>query len=455
MRRVFTFSSLVKKFFAVVCLCIASVTDADALNYTYYYYTQLDAYPSGAGLVYAEEPNAATVKNDLDQPFADMTTPAESIDIKFAYILNSATYTAHALPADGWIVAGFSKADTDADGNFTFNDVVLTSENPGSISLASDVQSEGSAVDELTFPLTPQAKHYALFTHVAPKVAWSQDSLGTVKASKVVNYIGDEVTFTATPQRGTTTAFDYWVNKTTGEKLTANPLTVTVSDTAYYEAHFKSDSAVVVTFPEEGGYAIVYNDSALYMPYGIERSYFEYNEGYDSLCVDETTGKDYWEPNISMYYLNAKEPHILYGKGEVTLLKTGDGPRDTDDATLKWSGESGVAVSSLAAACHYYTINFDKKQFELLADDATIPANTAYYALENARYEALKQTSAPAIIYWENPSAATGIEKVSVDNDGVKKSAKGIYTIGGQKVGKVSGKGLYIIDGKKVLVLGK
>lgn len=429
----------------------------------YDFYATLEAYPTGAGKVYAEEPAGATTSDDeASDLYADMRTPAEIVDVKFISegADANATYTAYAIPADGWILAGFSVASVVNDGefdNFVFNDDIVSYENPAQMSVTSITSEDNVEKAEANFPFFSEALHYALFTHVAPIIATGQASLGTVKSSKVCNEIGDNVTLTATPNDETTTQFDYWLNKSTGEKISTNPLTINnISSSAYYEAHFKSTQAIDIEFPEEGGYKVVCFPKGYVMPDKVvnelQFSYADIN--YNSLHpTDDASGYylDSYEYSQSLY---GNEPHILYGKGTMTFVEDSYYDENMYSSNiLKWSGENGCNVKDMTIANKYYCVDIENQQFHLLADDAVIAPNTAYLALPTETYKAYDLQDAPEDIYWFNQEGdPTGIEAVQA-NKLEKAAAQGIYTLDGKKLDKISGKGLYIINGKKVLKL--
>ena len=266
------------------------------------------------------------------------------------------------------------------------------------------------------------------------------------------NDINDEVTLTATPKNAEHTQFDYWIKKETGEKINTNPLTLIVADTAHYQAHFTSDLAQTINFPEEGGYAMIYSDKAFMVPSNASICNFNYSTS-DSLRYNTDKKIFYQEPFISGYQGYAHEPYIMQGYGEVTLFLTDESENSSSANLLAWSGENEINISELPVTKHYYSVNFDKQQFELLPENAKVPAKTIYLALPNERYEVYEVTEAPAIIYWNNPDPSTGI--VSVQQNVAKTAPKGIYNIQGQKVAKMTGNGLYIVNGKKVINLAK
>ena len=445
----------------ILLLCSTASVFAGGTKY-YDYYATLEAYPTGAGKVYAEEPSGSTTSDDeASDLYFDMRTPAEVVDVKFILSGTSAnsTYTAHAIPTEGWIFAGFSVASVVNDGefdSFVFNDDIVNYDNPAQMEITAITSEDNEEKAEGSFPFFSEALHYALFTHVAPIVATGQSSLGTVKSSKVCNEIGDNVTLTATPNDETTTQFEYWLNKTTGEKIPTNPLTINnISGTAYYEAHFKSTRAIDIDFPEEGGYKVVYYPKGYDMPDKVVNELqFSFSDiSYNSLHpTDDESGYylDCYEYTQNLY---GNEPHILYGKGTMTFVENANYDVDTYSSNiLKWSGESGCNVKDLPLVNKYYSIDIENKQFHLLADDAAISPNTVYLALPIETYKAYDLQDAPEDIYWFNQEDPTGIEAIHANK--LEKAAKqGIYTLDGKKLDKISGKGLYIINGKKVLKL--
>ncbi len=460
MKRDLQFSSVFKHLMVLAIMLVTSTTAAVAGEDNYYsFYASLQTYPSGAGKVYAEASDEETITTDeaTGMPFCDMSTPAEQVDVKYIYKgMSSMGFNAYAVPADGWILAGFSGCKKDAEGNHVFNDSIASLANPSNLWTTSYTKADDIASAITNMQLAPDTTYYALFTHIAAGVVEGQDSLGTAEISKVCNNIGDNITLTAKIRNAEHTQFDYWIKEETGEKITANPLNLAVSECAHYKAHFSSDLAETVNFPVEGGLKIFYSNHSVSVPSNVKILTFNYNNGEygDSVRYNQEKDAFYQVPDTAMYSAYANEPYIVLGKGEATFFKTGEEINEYSVSYFKWSGESAVKVADLATTSHYYTINLEKQQFELLADDATIPANTAYWALPNDRYEVWNATAAPTVIYWNDPST-TGISTINKENPLKNVAKKGIYNIQGQKVEKMTGKGLYIIDGKKVINLAK
>lgn len=465
MRRDFTYLRRVSTKLMTLCLVFfASIGSAWAGNTKWGdYYATVSAYPTGAGLVYAEAPTGAVTESEdeMSDLYTDMKTPSESVDVKYMYnsVTTKSAFNAYAVPAEGWIVAGFSQAkvvrdEDEGEDVFVFDDKIYETSNPAYTSLEAAFSDDDQSVALGSYPMSPTAQFYALFTHVKPTIAIGQDSLGTVAISKVCNEIGDDVTLTAVPSEKRNATFDYWVNKNTQEKITQNPLEVkNIQGCAEYEAHFKSDMAITMEFPEEGGYRIVYFDKGYIMPSEtVKESTFDFwgVSISNNLKVVDDKSAYYIEPGELYSYLYPQSPHILYGKGIMTFVEDAEMTKSTSNE-LVWSGADGVNVADLPIDKKYYSVNLEKKQFELLADDAVIAPNTAYFALPVECYTAYEVEDAPSIIYWYNPGT-TGIDNVEADKT-VQFHTNGIYTLEGKRLNEISGRGLYIINGKKIVKL--
>lgn len=466
MRKNFTFlksASIKLGALALVFLASTGIANAGETKWGDYYAT-LSAYPTGAGLVYAEVPESSVTESEdeMSDLFTDMKTPAESVDVKFMYN-DVSTYTPfypHAVPSEGWIFAGFSKAkvvrdEVEGEDVFVFNDSIYDTDNPSSNTyLEAGFSDADQTIALSSFPMTPTAKFYALFTHVKPTIAIGQSPLGTVSISKVCNEIGDDVTLTATPDESKNATFDYWVNMNTQEKIAQNPLEVkNIQESAVYEAHFKSDKAITMEFPEEGGYKIVYFDKGYVMPATnvVDNTFDFWDISMNNLKVTEDSSAYYIQPGDLRNWLYPGNPHILYGKGLMTFVEN-DEMQKSNSNELEWSGDNGVNVADLSLDKKYYSVNLEKKQFELLADDAVIAPKTAYFAMPVECYTAHNVEKAPSIVYWYKPETSTGIEEIQQETATVG-NAKGIYSIDGKKMNAIPAKGLYIVNGKKVIKL--
>lgn len=466
MRKNFTFlksASIKLGALALVLLASTGIANAGETKWGDYYAT-VSAYPTGAGLVYAEVPESYVTESEdeMSDLYTDMKTPAESVDVKFMYNnYDTNTYFyPHAVPSEGWIFAGFSQAkvvrdEVEGEDVFVFNDSIYDTDNPSSNTYLEAAFSDADQTIALTsFPMAPTAQFYALFTHVKPTIAIGQSPLGTVSISKVCNEIGDDVTLTATPDESKNATFDYWVNMNTQEKIAQNPLEVkNIQESAVYEAHFKSDKAITMEFPEEGGYKIVYFDKGYVMPATnvVDNTFDFWGISTNNLKVTEDSSAYYIQPGDLRNWLYPGNPHILYGKGLMTFVEN-DEMQKSNSNELEWSGDNGVNVADLSLDKKYYSVNLEKKQFELLADDAVIAPKTAYFAMPVECYTAHNVEKAPSIVYWYKPETSTGIEEIQQETATVG-NAKGIYSIDGKKMNAIPAKGLYIVNGKKVIKL--
>ena len=448
---------------ALVFLASTGIANAGETKWGDYYAT-VSAYPTGAGLVYAEVPESSVTESEdeMSDLFTDMKTPAESVDVKFMYndVSTNTPFYPHAVPSEGWIFAGFSLAkvvrdEVEGEDVFVFNDSIYDTDNPSSNTYLEAAFSDADQTIALSsFPMAPTAQFYALFTHVKPTIAIGQSPLGTVSISKVCNEIGDDVTLTATPDESKNATFDYWVNMNTQEKIAQNPLEVkNIQESAVYEAHFKSDKAITMEFPEEGGYKIVYFDKGYVMPATnvVDNTFDFWGISTNNLKVTEDSSAYYIQPGDLRNWLYPGNPHILYGKGLMTFVEN-DEMQKSNSNELEWSGDNGVNVADLSLDKKYYSVNLEKKQFELLADDAVIAPKTAYFAMPVECYTAHNVEKAPSIVYWYKPETSTGIEEIQQETATVG-NAKGIYSIDGKKMNAIPAKGLYIVNGKKVIKL--
>ena len=463
-REITSLKRVVKTMMVLIALLLSSTTTFAGSSSWFCYNGKLQAYPSGAGKVYAEVSDKCATNDALGNPFSDFTTPAESVNIEFVTSsvsstgVASASYNGYAIPNDGWIFAGFSGSTKVGENEFVSRDSIQEYSSPATLYIPGYVSDADSTTALGLMPFVEDTVHYALFTHIAPRVAPGQDVIGKVVSSKLCNNIGDDVTLTAIPTNTKTTKFSYWVNKMTKEKSTENPLVIkNINTCAYYEAHFDCDSMLTVEFPENGGYKMVYYDKGYDIPYdSVQEQQFNYvNSSWGTTnnlkqSADKTTF--YQVPGGGYSFLYAKEPRLLYGRGTVYFVEDPEiGVDGYSYNELKWSGDKGVIIDTLTVRSKYYSVDIENKQFKKLKEGTFIEPKTAYFALPEASYTALEGvTEAPEIIYWYNPNP-TGIKEVQVQKKSTSKN--GIYNLKGQKLNNATEQGLYIINGKKVYKL--
>lgn len=444
MKKFFTCLSNHKKMLLVAVVSLMTFGHASAYSNYYNHYVVLNTYPTGKGKVYAEIPTEGVKTED-----ANFETPAESVEVKYNYYSSaSSSFTATAVPEDGWIVAGYTYGTKNEDGTFTARtDTLITANNPASLSSTSVSYSENSLEEALaTFPLEADTAFYAVFTHVSPRVGNGQENFGKVTIDKICNDVGDKVTLTATPD--TTSTFAYWLEKSTGKQIKDNPLTIDVTKAEEYYAYFESDLMETVTFPEGGGYLPYYTPCYVYYPNSYPFSVMIFDT--DSPQKFQMDGKDAIAAvptPINYYGGQFAGVQLLYGEGTHAFKRN---PTSTDPSTnenfLRWTGETGVKTDTLPAGHHYYTFDVNNEVFKIAG--AEIAAKQVYMAMPDSCVEKLTPGSFPDVIYTKTDGSQTGIAAIKA-SETVKN--KGIYTLDGRKVDAMEQKGIYIYDGKKIL----
>lgn len=441
------FTSL-KAFATVAMLFVAGNAMAGDSNY-YAYYVQVNAVPEGKGTIYAtsefstETPADESYESSKELPFVSM----------------SGTVYIYAKPAEGYQFAGVSTATFNEAGEAVYNEDKVTA--PGAEYTSMYPSSEISYEDEETakaqIPLDPNNVYYALFTRVVAKPANDQmKRLGITSISDVTNDIGQEITMTATPNYDESTKFAYWVKKSTGEKITENPITITVDGMDTYEAYFTSDLRYDIDFGEEESYKVWYNDRYAYIGdlktknFGMNNDYSTYM--IDSIGVDDNLRYAFFEVYEGGYGVQAKHPAILMGKGVQTLIidKDDDGTSEIEETILQYA-QTATNVAELPVSAKYYNVNPAERTLTLMAADAAIAEGTLYAAVPVDYL--LEGYAAPATIYWseeevEGQELVTGIKSIVTDAP----AAANIYSLDGKKLNQVTKPGVYVVNGKAVII---
>ena len=448
MKNTFTFLRNHKKLLLVAVVSLMSTVRVSASTDEgfYNYWVHLGTYPTGAGKVYAEIKDGSVVAED-----ADFRTPAESVEVKYMKKdLSTQSFDAYAQPADGWIVAGFTLGTRNDDGTFTAKpDTLINKKNPASISPKSTISDKDSLTAISIFPIEADTAYFAVFTHVKPNLKDGHENFGSVSIDKISNDIGDKVTLTATPREDANAQFAYWVESSTGKKLTDNPLTVDVTKAEEYFAYFESDLMETITFPEGGGWLPYHTDCYVLFPdvksfkvmvfnnEGVTK--FDNNGKEAIACVPDDTG--YFAGTFA-------GTQLLYGEGTQVAKRS---PENTDPNTwsvnfLRWSGDEGVKTDTLPTGHHYYTFDVNSEVFNIVG--ANIAAKQVYMAMPDSCVEALTPGSFPEVIYTKTDGSQTGIASLKADPT---MKSKGVYTLDGRRIDAMDQKGIYIFDGKKVL----
>ncbi|MBQ6965519.1 MAG: DUF4105 domain-containing protein [Bacteroidaceae bacterium] len=451
---------LMKKIFTSLSsrrmMLTAAVVFTSALNALaggedwYAYKVQMDAYPTGAGVVYADT---------LEFYDESEIKYAESIDLELT--TTKTTLYGYAKPNDGWQFIGFAKDQVDEEGNVVRVDEVTVGVSdylPFSIlSLDNGVgsthydETTGTEVsdDSLTvsalMPLEPNNYFRALFTHVYAKVDDYQKAMGSVSIDKLINNIGDQLQLTATPA----SEFNEFVNWTVDGEVVSNAPTVTVDvkGVATYEAHFSDSRTVTLHFPEEGGFIEWYSIYDYDLNYQAEAySPFIY-DGSENNYIVEDGGVPALSVISSGYAVMGKVPAILYGYGDVTINPSSPVEAEEPYSTtlFKWSGEDGIDLGDLSQENDkYYTFDTATGDFSLVTS-GTIAANKVYMQLPDSLVA--PEMGTPETLTLIN-SDITGISSPAVEKATVK---GGIYDLMGRRLDAIRQEGIYIVDGKKVI----
>ena len=451
MKKMFTSG---KRLMLTVALTLTSVLNGMAYGDDWYAYNvQVDAYPTGAGLVYV----------DIEEVY-DNIDYKESWNREFV-TKNTLAY-GYAQANDGWHLLGFAKDTLDTDGYKHFVDSVaykvdewsgaatLTLEGVSSSHWDEDEQAMVSD-DSLTLagmmPLEPNNYFRALFTHAYATVAPGYEYLAKVKVDKLINYIGDKVVMTATPLCDYT-SFVNWTKD--GEVVSTNPtLEVTVSGVEEYVANFTDTRVITVKFPEDGGY----------VPFFSEYSYGLTNTGVmacnpviyeDNIndCLVDTVGTNgvrasFLNMSVGDYQTGGMTALLLYGYGDVELV-----PNDTAAAAepqssqvFRWTGESALAVDGLDQSQEkYYAYDKDNQKFDLITT-GSVAANSLYMVMPDSLMA--EGQPAPAVIYLDEASVPAGINGTKIE----KVAQKRLYDLAGRRMDAMSREGIYVFDGKKVI----
>ena len=447
MKKLFTST---KRLMLTTALVLTSVLSAMAGGEDWYAYNvQVDAYPTGAGLVYVD---TVEVYDNIDYK--------ESWNREF--VTKSTTANAYAVANEGWHFLGFAKDSIDEVGNVHQVDKIVATvdEWMGYAVLSLDGiggkykngENEEVAYDSLQvagmMPLDPNNYFRAIFTHAYANVAPGYEDLGKVTVDKLANKIGDKVTFTATPLCYFTT-FVNWTKD--GEVVSTNPtLEVTVGGVEEYIANFTDSRNITVKFPEEGGYVPFYSKYS----YGLSNTGVYayapafYKDMENDCLVDQLNGDQRisFLNMISGNYQTGGTPQLLYGYGEVELV-----PNDTTEAAashdiqlFKWTDNTGLAVDGLdQSQDKYYVFDQANLKFNLITS-GSIAANSLYMVMPDSLMA--EGLGAPAVIYISE-EVITGIANTIVK----KADRKNIYDLQGRRVDAMNREGIYVFDGKKVI----
>lgn len=458
MKRLFTSN---KRLVLTAALALSTAFTAMAGGDDWYAFNvQIDAYPTGAGVVYADENEMEAFAPAEDAVFK------ESINVQ--YTSTTSMLNAFAQANDGWYLLGFAKDTLDTEGNVHHVDEItykisemgyamLSLDGVSSKHWDDESQSEVSD-DSLTvaglMPLEPNNYFRAIFTHAYATVAPGYEYLAKVTVDKLANNIGDKVTFTATPLSDFTT-FVNWTKD--GEVVSTSPIMeVTVGGIEEYVANFTDSRNITLNFPEEGGYIPFFSEYS-YGLVGTEVYAYApviYDDMENNCLVDMVIEEGQRASYLNMiggnYQTGGMTAQLLYGYGNVTLV-----PNDTVAAeepwntqVFRWTDESGLAVGGLDQSMDkYYAYDQANLKFDLITD-GSIAANSLYMVMPDSLMA--EGQPAPAVIYVDENAYINGVTGIRVPaaNNAAKQKT---YDLQGRRIDAINREGLYIFDGKKVI----
>ena len=458
MKRLFTSN---KRLVLTAALALSTAFTAMAGGDDWYAFNvQIDAYPTGAGVVYADENEMEAFAPAEDAVFK------ESINVQ--YTSTTSMLNAFAQANDGWYLLGFAKDTLDTEGNVHHVDEItykigemgyamLSLDGVSSKHWDDESQSEVSD-DSLTvaglMPLEPNNYFRAIFTHAYATVAPGYEYLAKVTVDKLANNIGDKVTFTATPLSDFTT-FVNWTKD--GEVVSTSPIMeVTVGGIEEYVANFTDSRNITLNFPEEGGYIPFFSEYS-YGLVGTEVYAYApaiYDDMENNCLVDMVIEEGQRASYLNMiggnYQTGGMTAQLLYGYGNVTLV-----PNDTVAAeepwntqVFRWTDESGLAVGGLNQSMDkYYAYDQANQKFDLITD-GSIAANSLYMVMPDSLMA--EGQPAPAVIYVDENAYINGVTGIRVPaaNNAAKQKT---YDLQGRRIDAINREGLYIFDGKKVI----
>ncbi|MBQ9362515.1 MAG: hypothetical protein IJT97_03735 [Bacteroidaceae bacterium] len=395
-------------FMLFVAMGLSAYAEADD-NY-YWFYNQVEAAPTGKGVIYASD--GTTEPMSADDYAASMEVKSEVQGFNF-----SSLYV-WAQPAAGYQFAGWFTSATDET---TFSECVTT-DAISAISITTEQVTEDETVEGYGFE--PDATYYGIFTKVKVQYATGQESVAMLEISKVANDTGDELTITAIPY-DETVQFDYWTDSQ-GNKITENPYTFTVSDIETYTAHFSGESIITFDFGEFASKFIPFSSlSSATLPAGmvayriapVRKSF--YDENFNEITFDEAENAwGYWisnydeEGNLTEstfvkyegeipsfdasyelqeygYNYTATDGTILTGEGEMSIVLNPEEEPYLMDNYIKGTADGPVDIADQPTidddgnAITYYI--FDGKNF-VKATSGIVPQGECYLVLDATQY---------------------------------------------------------------------
>ncbi len=454
MKKIFTLSTLKLMVLGAIAL-VSTSANADDIG-AYVLKAATKAYPSGAGLVYGSFTQTAPEKVPADKwaEYSEETTTS---------ILSETGFYVAGKPNEGWHWTGVAGSMKDAEGNLvpaadSLGNIKFHFYTNPYIDVATKSEYFNSDAEALAnAPEQPDSVVLTLFGRVIPSYGKHQALLGKVSLDNPVNDIGQEVTLTAYPD--TCGTFAYWTKNDpeNGEKITDNPLKITVTESAIYYAHFENPEAV--KFKGDEGYIFWYDENTWKMP-GYEDTSDSSVVAYafsNGNFVDEKAPTDaratyYKKWTDDNYTIMGGYPHILKINGPGLIYSLYKAPSDLLTKAYnmtRWTGKDGLDTDFVecpdGTENYFYLADLESMSWKL-CKDFVLPAEKMCLVVNSASCSKDFQ-GAPEVIYWSQQAAeAVGITKVELE----KAQNSKVYTLDGMPVNEVR-KGIYVIGGKKVL----
>ena len=419
MRKNSTFGKLAGRLCALAVLAAWAVSSFAGSSSYHYFWAKMETLPSGKGLVYADTTAVEEVVPDF-QETQDYKFMADALDDD-----PSTTFNVWVKPAEGYLFSGWS-----SDGETL---IAYDGTTPTTLTVTAKTEGRADGIDlPMFYPLEPDSTYYAMFARVVTRYVPGEEDLGKIEISKVLNDVGDEITLTGTPNYDNC-SFAYWTDSK-GNRITDNPLVLTVSEAETYTAHFDCDSAYRFTFPEEGGYILWSSPKAAYLA-GNMNGNVVYS---DSIVNGNVNLLEYG------FSVNANQGYLLYGEGECTITYYDDPYASflADDLLIS-SGENGVSIDTLSTKGKSYFL-YQGGRF-VRATEGFVEPWTAYLAVPDTC------NVTADVLTINGGSLETGIEDVKADAKKASAKVQGVYDLAGRRLMAPGKDGIYIIDGKKVL----
>lgn len=481
-------------------LTLHSYAGGDSKNY--WFYNTVQAYPSGAGVVYM----SVTEDEEADR---DYKSYYELYFVNKDAISSLKTFNLYAKPNEGYIFTGWrelkaeywDKLDEDStiDIRDYMSETVVDPEPETWMSLTTTKSSDDMNTDYYNF--IPDNSFVATFGHIMIKYLSGQSAMGTFAIEDPLVDIGGFTYIYAYPADSLTKLL-FWIDED-GNKYYGDTLEVSVTHNYTFYPVFDSPEYFTYEFPAEGGY-IAYSNMHYDIDYdynydskiphqlhitGQAYTYTQHKDHTDTIYTtkeievdDVIDGRDtfyvvevpdtvyqdvYVTDTLDLYrdcafdsipdylfmnnlYLSGVEAGhavLLYGKGYTSFKLEAADTQVMQSTYLQPSGDDGVEIATLSQEDYNYYIWDEANQAFVKVTEGFVPGGSAYLALPVSVVSNPSDTL-HVISAEDYENILTGIHTVSAP---LLNGSDAVYDIAGRKVAQPE-KGLYIVGGRKVLV---